>query len=90
MRKLSLILAATAGLGLLSGAAAVPALAQVSLYFGTPNYYTPHYQPYGYYSRPYYAPYYQRYNEPRYNRNGHQYYNYYSNPYHRYPGHFGR
>jgi len=88
MRKLSMILATTAGLGLLGGAAAVPALAQVRLYIGTPLY-VPYYQPYGYNSRPYY---YQPYNEPRYNRYGntYPYYNQYSYPYYSSPGYYGR
>jgi hypothetical protein len=90
MRKLSMALVAAAGLTLLAGAAAAPAIAQVRLEIGVGphSYYGNQGTYYGYNNRPYYAPYYY---QPYYNpRPGivYPYYNQYSNPYYRhtYPG----
>jgi hypothetical protein len=93
MHKLSMALAA-AGLTLVAGAAAVPALGQVRLEIGVGphSYYGNHGTHYGYNTRPYYAPYYyQPYYNPRPSYS-YPYYNQYSNPYYRhsYPGTYGR
>ena len=94
MRKLSMALVAAAGLTLVAGAAASPALAQVRLDIGIgpQQYYGYQGTHYGYSTRPYYAPYYyQPYYNPRPTYSA-PYYNQYSNPYyhHTYPGTYGR
>ena len=74
MRKLSIALTAAAGLVLVAGAAAAPALAELRVTIGPPTYYQPNYgNYYGYNTGRYYSPYYGIYR----NRS----YNYYSYPY---------
>jgi len=95
MRKLSLLLASAAGLALIAGTAATPALAQIRLGIdlGPPTYYRP-YNGYnnGYNSRPYYDPYYGTYPNQGYNTYPYPSYNPYYGRYDRYnyPGYYGR
>jgi len=102
MRKISLVLASTAGLALLAGAAAAPAAAQIrlDLGFGPSTYYQPYngynqrydgYRPYYGYNNGYYAyrPY-DGYNNGYYSRPyGYPTYNSYGN-YYNSPGYYGR
>ena len=101
MRKLSIALTAAAGLALVAGAAAAPALADLRITFGEPNYYQPYYgyQPnygtnyYGYNTRPYYSPYYGTYPNRGYTTYSYRNYAPYSGRYDQnyyYPGYFGR
>lgn len=98
MRKISLLLAGAAGLAVVAGAVASPALAQVSfgIDIGPPSYHQPYrgrhgynsyrYNSYGYNTRPFYAPYYG-YNQP-YTYGNPNYYQYNRN--HDYPGYYSR
>jgi hypothetical protein len=96
MRKLSIALTAAAGLALVAGVAAAPALADLRITIGPPTYYQPNYGTYyGYNTRPYYSPSYRTYPNRRYNTYPNYAPNYapYSRRYDRnyyYPGYFGR
>lgn len=95
MRKLSIALTAAAGLALVAGVAAAPALADLRITIGPPSYYQPYYgNTYGYSSRPYYySPNYGTYPNRGYNTYSYPNYapypNRYNNNYY-YPGYYGR
>jgi hypothetical protein len=102
MRKLSIALTAAAGLALVAGLAAAPALAELRITLGAPSYNQPYYgyQPnygtnyYGY-NRPYYTPYYGTYPNQGYTTYSYPNYAPYSSSYNRnyyssFPGFFGR
>ena len=93
MRKLSIALAAAAGLVLVAGAPAAPALAELRVTIGPPYYYQPNYgNYYGYNTSPYYGTYrYQGYNTYSYPYYAPNYapYSRYDRDYY-YPGYYGR